>query len=307
MSLAVAVRSIEHLDQLDQLDKLVASAGSHRLAERRHAMPNKRTRAKQEERDYNYGRKSAKKHIAANGLLALLGSSADTEFASSSDNVTTPPANGLLALLGSSADTEFASTSDNVSTPLESPADAANTDGASPLDSVTTPMQLPVESLADIECAYPRIESPSTASNTIGGYIASALILRSAFKNKAAPTPWTRDSHYARYCAVCGYGLGWMKRDAGKSVDLDQDMPNPRLTDKQLKELENAKFDRLVTEHISRKCKREGNAWILGQSVESVRLSTDIDILNNNVNISHDHSGNNSFGGRERGDVCMEF
>ena len=111
MSLAVAVRSIEQLDQLDQLDKLVASAGSHRLADRRHAMPHKRTRAKQEERDYNYSHKSRKKHIETNGLFALLGSSADTEFVS---------------------------TSDNVSTPLESPADAANTDGASPLDNVTT-------------------------------------------------------------------------------------------------------------------------------------------------------------------------
>ena len=107
--------------------------------------------------------------------------------------------------------------------------------------------------------------------------------------------------------AVCGYCLCVIFRDAGKSVDLDQDMPNPRLTDKQSEELDNAKFDRLVTEHISRKCQREGNAWIWGQSVESVRLSTEIDILNNNVNISHDHSGNNSFGGRERGDVCMEF
>ena len=123
-------------------------------------MPHKRTRAKQEEREYNYSYKPGKKHFQASGLLALLDSSADTEIAS---------------------------TSDNVSTPLESPADAANTDGASPLDNVTTPMQLPVESPADTECAYPPIEAPTNASNTIGGDTASAFILRSAFKNKAAP------------------------------------------------------------------------------------------------------------------------
>ena len=77
MSLAVAARSIDQLDQLDQLDKLVASAGFHRLAERRHAMPRKRTRAKQEEREYNYGYKPGKKNIEASGLVALLGPSAD--------------------------------------------------------------------------------------------------------------------------------------------------------------------------------------------------------------------------------------
>jgi hypothetical protein len=106
--------------------------------------------------------------------------------------------------------------------------------------------------------------------------------------------------------AVCGYCLCGIIRDAGKSVDLDQDMPNPLLTDKRKEELENAKFDRLVTEAISRKCQREGNAWIWGQSVESVWLSTEIDNLDNNVHISHDHSGNKSFGGRERADVDME-
>ena len=109
------------------------------------------------------------------------------------------------------------------------------------------------------------------------------------------------------HCAVCGYCLSGFTRDARISGDLDEHTIKPMLTDKQEEELDNAKFNGLVTEAISRKCLREGNDWIWGQSVESVWLSTEIDNLNNNVNISHDHSGNNSFGGRERGDVCMEF
>jgi len=100
---------------------------------------------------------------------------------------------------------------------------------------------------------------------------------------------------YDRY-VVCGYCLCGVFRDAGKSVDLDDHMPNPRLSDKRLKELDNAKFDRLVTEAISRKCQR----WIWDQSVESVWLSTEIACphcphvhLGNNVHISHVHDGNN--------------
>ena len=93
---------------------------------------------------------------------------------------------------------------------------------------------------------------------------------------------------YDQY-AVCGYCLCGVYRDAGKSVDLDEDKPNPLLTDKRLEELENAKFDRLVTEAISRKCQREGNAWIWGHGVASVWLSNEIP----HVHIWHVHSGNN--------------
>ena len=107
---------------------------------------------------------------------------------------------------------------------------------------------------------------------------------------------------YDQY-AVCGYCLCGVFRDAGKSVDLDDDMPKPRLSDKRLKELDNAKFDLLVTEAISRKCQREGNAWIWDQSVESVWLSTEIDHLGNNVHISHVHDGNNP---QDDGDMDLD-
>jgi len=113
---------------------------------------------------------------------------------------------------------------------------------------------------------------------------------------------WTMYDHHA----VCGYCLSGMTRDAGKSVDLDEDMPKPMLTDNQEEELDNAKFNELVTEAISRKCLRDGRAWIWDQCVQSVSLSTWIHHFDKNVHISHHHSGNKSFGGREPGDDDME-
>jgi hypothetical protein len=94
---------------------------------------------------------------------------------------------------------------------------------------------------------------------------------------------------YNKY-AVCGDCLCGVDRDAKISVDLDKDnMPNQRLSDKRLKEMHNAKYDRLVNEAVTRKCLREGNAWIWGHGVASVWLSNEIP----HVHIWHVHSGNN--------------
>ena len=97
---------------------------------------------------------------------------------------------------------------------------------------------------------------------------------------------------YNQY-AVCGHCLCEAYRDAKISVDLDEDMPKSRLSDKRLEEMHNAKYDSLVNEAVTKKCQRKGNAWIWGHSVASVWLSTRIHHLGNNVHISHVHSGNN--------------
>ena len=96
--------------------------------------------------------------------------------------------------------------------------------------------------------------------------------------NIKTTSDWTMYDQYA----VCGYCLCGVFRDAGKSVDLDDDMPNPRLSDKRLEEMHNAKYDSLVNEAVTKKCQRKGNAWIWGHSVASVWLSTRIHHLGNN-------------------------
>jgi hypothetical protein len=113
---------------------------------------------------------------------------------------------------------------------------------------------------------------------------------RAKYINIKTTGNWTMYNKYA----VCGDCLCGVDRDAKISVDLDKDnMPNQRLSDKRLKEMHKAKYDSLVNEAVTRKCLREGNAWIWGHSVASVWLSTRIHHLGNNVHIPHVHSGNN--------------